>query len=131
MAYRHVTGLGEANPGSLPKRKPDRQYVMYYVMLCVDYDVLNLHIGHMQNSITSSLSVSHAAAPSARLDCMQLYLVRRAQTVTRLAAETFARQTFVRSHGVKRQPGKGKNNSRTFFLSIFGLVRVCIRLGVV
>ena len=104
---------------------------MYYVMLCVDYDVLNLHIGHVQRPITSSLSVSHAAAPSARLDCMQLYLVCRAQTVRRLAAETFARQTFVCSHGVKRQPGKGRNNSRTFFLTIFGLVCVCIRLGVV
>ena len=40
---------------------------------------------------------------------MQLYLVRRAQTVRRLAAETFARQTFVRSHGVKGQPGKEKD----------------------
>ena len=126
MAYGHATGLGEANSRSLLKIKPDRQYLMYYMILCVDYDVLNLHIGHMQNSITSSLSVCHAIAPSARLDCMQLYLVRRAQTVRRLAAETFAGQTFVRSHGVKRQPGKGKDNSRTFFLFIFGLVRVCI-----
>ena len=103
---------------------------MYYVMMCVDYDVLILHISHVQSSITSSLPVTHAAAPSARLDCMQLYLVRRAQTVRRLAAETFAGQTFVRSHGVKRQPGKGKDNSRMFFLSIFGLVCLCIRLGV-
>ena len=93
--------------------------------------MLNLHIGHVQTLITSSLSVSHTAAPSARLDCMQLYLVRCAQTVRRLATETFARQTFVHSHGVKGQPGTGKDNSRTFFLSIFGLVRVCIRLGVV
>ena len=84
-------------------------------MLCVDYDVLNLHIGHVQSSITSSLSVSHAAAPSARLDCMQLYLVRRAQTVRGLAAETLARRTFVRSHGVKRQPGKGRNNLEHVF----------------
>ena len=99
-------------------------------MLYVDYDVLVLHIGHVLSPITSSLSVSHAAAPSAWLDCMQLYLVRCAQTVRRLAAETFARRTFVRSHGVKGQPGKGRNNSRTFFLSIFGLVRMCIRLGV-
>ena len=99
---------------------------MYYVMLCVDYDVLNLHIGHVQSEITSSLSVSHAAAPSARLDCMQLYLVHRVPTVSRLTAETFARRTFVCSHGVKRQPGKGKDNSKTLFLYIFGLVRVCI-----
>ena len=99
--------------------------------MCAKYDELNLHIGHVQSSITSSLSVSHAAAPSARLDCMQLYLVRRAQTVRGLAAETFARRTFFCSHEVKRQPGKGNYNSRTFFLIIFGLVRVCIRLGVV
>ena len=52
---------------------------MYYVILCVDYDVLNLHIGHVQSEITSSLSVSHAAVPSAWLDCMQLYLVYRVQ----------------------------------------------------
>ena len=81
---------------------------MYYVMLCVDYGVLNLHIGHVQSSITSSLSVSHAAAPSAWLDCIQLYLVRRAQTVRCLATETFAQRTFVCSYGVKRQPEKGK-----------------------
>ena len=104
---------------------------MYYVMLCVKYDVLVLHIGHVLTPITSSLSVSHAAAPSARLDCMQLYLVRRMQTIRHLATEKFARQTFVCSHGVKRQPGKGKDNSRTFFLFIFGLVCLCIRLGVV
>ena len=61
---------------------------------------------------------------------MQLYLVRRSQTVRRLAAETLARRTFVCSQGVKGQPGKGKDNSRMFFLYIFGLVRVCIRLGV-
>ena len=95
-------------------------------MLCGDYDVLNLHIGHVQSSITLSMSVSHAAAPYAQLDCIQPYLVGRAQTVRLLAAETFARQTFVCSHGVKRQPGKGKDNSRTFFLSIFGLVCLCI-----
>ena len=40
---------------------------------------------------------------------MQLYLVRRSQTVRRLAAETLARRTFVRSQGVKAQPGKGKD----------------------
>ena len=97
----------------------------------VNYDVLILHIGHVQSLITSSLSVSHAAPPSAWLDCIQLYLVRRAQTIRRLAAETFARRTFVCSHGVKRQPGKGKDSSRTFFLCIFGLFHVCIRLGVV
>ena len=131
MAYRHLTGLSEANPGSLPNTKLDRQYLMYYVMLCVNYDVLNLHIGHMQSSITLTMSVSHAAAPSVRLDCMQLYLVHRVQTVQHLAAETFAQRTFVHSHGVKRQPGKGRNNSRTFFLYTFGLVYLCTRLGVV
>ena len=104
---------------------------MYYAMLCGDYDMLNLHIGHAQSLIVSNLSVSHAAAPSARLDCMQLYLLHHVQTVRHLAAETFARQTFVRSHGVKGQPGKGRNNTRMFFLIIFGLVRVCIQLGVV
>ena len=130
MAYCHVTGLGEADSRSVPKTKPDRQYLRYYVILCGDYDVLNLHIGRVQSSITLNTSVSHAAAPSARLDCIQPYLVRRAQTVRRLVAETFARRTFVCSHGVKRQPGKGKDNSRMFFLSIFGLVCLCIRLGV-
>ena len=104
---------------------------MYYVMLCVDYDVLYLHIGHVQSSITLSMPVSHAAATSVWLDCIKPYLVRHMQTLRRLAAKTFARQTFVRSHGVKRQPGKGRNNSRTFFLYIFGLVCLCIQLGVV
>ena len=70
-------------------------------MLCGVNDVLNLHIGRVQSSITLSMSISHAAAPSARLDCIQPYLVRRAQTVRCLATETFARQTFVCSHGVK------------------------------
>ena len=95
MAYSHITGLGEADSRSIPKTKPDKQYLRYYVMLCGDYDVLNLHIGHVQSSITLSMSVSHAAAPSARLDCIQPYLVHHAQTVRRLAAETFAQQTFV------------------------------------
>ena len=93
------------------------------MMMCVNYDVLNLHIGHVQSWI---MSVSHAAAPSTRLDCMQLYLVHCVQTVKRLAAETFAQRTFVCSYGVKRQPGKGRDNSRMFFLIIFGLVRMCI-----
>ena len=74
---------------------------MYYVMLCADYDVLNLHISRVQSSIMLSMSVSHAAAPSAQLDCMQPDLVSHAQIVRRLAAETFARQTFVCSYGVK------------------------------
>ena len=125
MAYCHITGLSKADSRSVPKTKPDRQYLRYYVMLCVDYDVLNLHIGHVQSSITLSMSVSHAAAPSAWLDCMQPYLVHRAQTIRHLAAETFARQTFVRSHGVKRQPGKGKDNLRMFsFLSLVCFVCV-------
>ena len=99
---------------------------MYYEMLCVDCNVLYVHIGCVQSAITSSMFVSHAAAPSARLDFVLKHLARRVQTVRHLAAEMFAQQTFVCSHGVKRQPGKGKDNSRTFFLSIFGLVRVCI-----
>ena len=115
MAYRHIVGLSEANLGCLPKRKWDSQYLSYYEMLCVDYDVLILHIGHVQTSITSSLSVSHAAAPSARLDCMQLCLVRCLQIVRRLAAETFARRAFVCSQGVKRYPGKGKDYLKNVF----------------
>ena len=130
MAYHHVVGLSEANPGRLPKKKLARQHLRYYEMLCVDYDVLILHIGNVQTSITSSLPVSHATAPSAWLACMQLCLVCYLQTVRRLAAETFAQRIFVRSHGVKGQPGKGRNNSRSFFLLIFGLVRVSILLGV-
>ena len=59
--------------------------------------------------------VSHAAAPSVRLDCVLPYLESRAQTVRRLAAETFARQALVRSHGVKRQPGKEKYNLEHVF----------------
>ena len=115
MAYRHVVGLSEENLGRLPKKKPARQHLRYYVMLCIKYDVLNLHIGHVQTSITSSLSVSHTAAPSVRLDCMHLCLVRHLQTVRRLAAETFARQTFVCLQGVKRQPGKGKDYLENVF----------------
>ena len=48
--------------------KQARQDLSDYEMLCVDYDVLVLHIGHVLSPITSSLSVSHAATPSARLD---------------------------------------------------------------
>ena len=51
-----------------------------YVMLCIDYDVLVLHNGHVLSPITLSLSVSHAAAPSARLDCIcsfALYIARK------------------------------------------------------
>ena len=109
MAYRHIIGLGKADSRSIPKTKPDRQYLRCYVILCVDYDVLYVQIGCVQSAITVSMSVSHAAAPSAWLDCIQPYLVCCVQTVRRLAAETFARQTFVHSHGVKRQPGKGKD----------------------
>ena len=129
MAYRQPTGLRKADSRSVPETKPDIQYLRYYMMLSGDYDVLNLHIGHVQSWIMLSMSVSHVAASSAWLDCIQPYLVHCMQTVRRLAAETFAQQTFVCSHGVKRQPGKGKNNSRMFFLSIFGLVCLCIRLG--
>ena len=63
---------------------------MYYEMLCVDCNMLYVHIGCVQSAIMSSMSVSHAAAPSARLDCMQPYLVSHAQTIRHLAAETFA-----------------------------------------
>ena len=80
MAYRYVVGLSEENLGHLPKGKQTSQYLNYYEMLCVDYDVLILHIGHVLTSITSSLSVSHAAAPSARLDCtcsFTLYVTRK------------------------------------------------------
>ena len=98
--------------------------------LCAKYDVLNLHIGHVQTSITSSLSVSHAAAPSVRLDFVLKCLNNHMQTIRRLATGRFARQAYTNSHGVKRQPGKGKDNSRMLFLSIFGLVCLCIRLGV-
>ena len=83
--------------------------------LCADYDMLYVHIGCVQSPITLGMSVSHAAAPSARLDCIQLYLVCRAQTVRHLAAETFARRTLVCSNGVKRQPGKGRNNLEHVF----------------
>ena len=47
---------------------------MYYKMLCVDCNVLYVHIGCVQSAIMSSMSVSHAAAPSARLDCMRFAL---------------------------------------------------------
>ena len=72
-------------------------------------------MGREQSSITLSMSVSHAAAPSARLDFVLKHLVHRAPTVRHLAAETFARQTFVHSHGVKRQPGKGKDKLKNIF----------------
>ena len=90
MAYCRLIGLGKADSRSALKTKPDRHYLRYYLMLFGDYDVLNLHIGHVQSLIMLSMSVSHAAAPSAWLDCIQPYLVHCAQTIRRLAAETFA-----------------------------------------
>ena len=90
MAYRHVTGLDKGDSGSLSKRKPNRQYLMYYVMLCVDCNVLYVHIGCVQSAITSSMYVSHAAAPSAWLDSVLKCLESRSQTVSRLATETVA-----------------------------------------
>ena len=59
--------------------------------------------------------VSHAAAPSVQLDGVLPYLESRAQTVRCLAAEMFAQQAIVRSHRVKRQPGKGKDNLEHVF----------------
>ena len=91
MAYCYITGLSEADSRSIPKTKPDIQYLRYYVMLCRDYDMLNLHISRVQSSITLSMSVSHAAAPSAWLDFVLKHLLRCTQTVRRLATEMFAR----------------------------------------
>ena len=80
MAHRQLVGLSEANPGQLPMTKWTRKDLSDYEMLCVDYDMLVLHIGHVLSPITSSLSVSHAAAPSVRLDCIcsyTLYIARK------------------------------------------------------
>ena len=85
----------------------------------------------LHSPITLGMYVSHAAALSVQLDFVLKYLESCVQTVRFLAAETDARHSFVCSQGVNRHPGKGKDNSRMFFLSIFGLVHVCIRLGVV
>ena len=104
---------------------------MYYMMLCVDCTMLYVHIGCVQRAIMSSMYVSHAAAPSTRLDFVLKCLESRVQTVRRFAAETLARRATVCLYGVKKYPGKGKLYSRTFFLTIFGLVRVYIRFGVV
>ena len=64
---------------------------MNYVKLCVDYDVLYVHIGGVQSPIMSGMYISHAATPSARLDFVLKCLESRAQTVRCLAAEMFAR----------------------------------------
>ena len=88
---------------------------MYYMMLCVDCNMLYVLIGCVQSAITLSMSVSHAAAPSARIDFVLKHLVRHVLTVRHLAAKTFAQQTFVYSHGVKRQPGKGKDKLENVF----------------
>ena len=69
----------------------------------------------MHSPVTLGMYVSHAAAPSVWLDCVLPCLESRVQTIRCLAAETFARQAYVRSHGVKRQPGKGKDNLENIF----------------
>ena len=83
--------------------------------LFADYDMLNVHIGCVQSPIMLSMSVSHAAAPSAQLDFVLKYLESHAQTVRCLAAETVAQRAYVHSHGVKRQPGKGKDILKNVF----------------
>ena len=59
--------------------------------------------------------VSHAAAPSVRLDCVLPYLESQMQTIRHLATETFTRRAIVCSHGVKKQPGKWRNNLDNVF----------------
>ena len=71
------------------------------MILCVDYDMLYVHIGCMCSLILSGMSVSHAAAPSVRLGGVLPYLKSRVQTVRHLAAGTFAQQTIICSHGVR------------------------------
>ena len=83
--------------------------------LCVDCDVLYVHIGHMCSLISLGMYVSHATAPSVHLDCVLPYLESRAQTVRRLATETFARRALVCSQGVKQQPGKGTDYLENVF----------------
>ena len=83
--------------------------------LCANCDVLYVNIGCVCNVITSGIYVSHAAAPSRWLDFVLPYLKSCAQTVGRLATEMFARPTLVCSHGVKKQPGKGRNNLENVF----------------
>ena len=42
MAYRQLTGLSEANSGGLPKTKPDDESYVYYMKMCVAYDMLHV-----------------------------------------------------------------------------------------
>ena len=83
--------------------------------LCANCDVLHVHIGRMCSLIMSGMYVSHAAAPSVRLDLVLPCLESHAQTIKCLATEMFARPTLVCSHGVKRQPEKGRNNLENLF----------------
>ena len=101
MAYCQPTGLCEANSRSLPKTEPIEQCHVYYMKMCVAYNVLYVATGVVHSPIMLGMYVSHAAAPSVRLDLVLPYLESCAQTVRRLAAERFARQTIVCSHGVK------------------------------
>ena len=60
--------------------------------------------------------VSHATAPSVRLDFVLKSLESHTQTVKCLATEMFAQRASVCSQGVKKQPGKGKDNLQHVFL---------------
>ena len=82
---------------------------MLLVTFCMWLPVL------VHSPITLSMYVSHATAPSARLDFVLKCLESRVQTIRCLAAEILARQTTVYSYGVKRQPGKGKDNLENIF----------------
>ena len=95
--------------------EPIEQHCSYFVKLYVDCDMLYVHIGRVHSPITLGMYVSHAATPSVRLDFVLPYLESHMQTIRCLAAETFARQTLVCSHGMKRQPGKGRNNLEHVF----------------
>ena len=83
--------------------------------MCANYDMLYATTGVCSQSNTLGMYLSHAAAPSVRLDCVLPYLESRAQTIRCLAAEIFARKAIVNSHGVKKQPEKGRNNLENVF----------------
>ena len=83
--------------------------------MCVAYDVLYVTTSVCALSNTLGMYVSHATAPSAWLDFVLKCLESCVQTVRHLAAEMFAQQAIVCSHGLKRQPGKGRNNLENVF----------------
>ena len=83
--------------------------------MCVAYDVLYVTTGMCVQSNTLGMHVSHTTAPSVGLDCVLPHLESRAQTIRRLATKIFARQAIVCSHGVKKQPGKGRKNLENIF----------------